>query len=663
MELRRPNGRLQACDPCRLRKVACDHTLPVCRRCLKRKQEAQCVYLMGDAGSKRSDHGNRRRANRGSRTSESLSASGTSSHQPTPDDTSPLPSTTAFGYLGATSYSCVFEDTTRELDPVHAASVPCIGLSTSQGTSRVLSIPAPQKEMCLAVLRKLPFFGPTGRRQEVMNCDDSEWLRQVALSVLDSFDTIYKHYLTDLADDNRLMDLAGLISHNTTLPFNHYERDPERWMGQFLGRNLRWEAVGVLFTFLEFETDFVQRRLSVRSSSSRTCLQHCITLSQYLSEGNDILLYLCSRRIITESVALGDASLSCWRSLGEAITLLTFLGVHDQQDGEVYRPCLSSEFRRRMFARLYQIDKMLVSFTGRPPMLNTRFTSTPLPLDLSDEVLMSDEETISQAVAALDKGWDGKGDLRKVSFIRARAYMAFVHADILECALGTGEKYTDDYILILKKRAVDAFDSLPASVKYNPQDLTDRSVSSTIIHRRLTTQLEHLQSIFFVERLLSKRGRPDDGQLLRTSFAMVTHTLIFWTQQERLTSYCPQIEWLVMAYAAPASGVLCLELLRPSFQGTHPLDRRISRSSIIQNLSLLVGCLDQVQPDAPNGMLCVNCKRIIQKILDYRLNSDPQMGTSMDSFDWGLPNLVEFDFELLDTFDWMQQDIIPQRLP
>jgi hypothetical protein len=104
---------------------------------------------------------------------------------------------------------------------------------------------------------------------------------------------------------------------------------------------------------------------------------------------------------------------------------------------------------------------------------------------------------------------------------------------------------TTDASRYLKKQAVDAFDSLPTSVKYNPQDLTNRNVDPVTIYRRLTVQLEHLQSIFFAERMLAKRGRPDDGQLLRTSFAMVTHTLIFWTQQERLSSVCPQIEWLV----------------------------------------------------------------------------------------------------------------------
>ncbi|CAG9946617.1 unnamed protein product [Clonostachys rosea f. rosea IK726] len=38
--LRRLNGRPQACDPCRLRKVACDHTQP-----MSQTQPSQCLRL------------------------------------------------------------------------------------------------------------------------------------------------------------------------------------------------------------------------------------------------------------------------------------------------------------------------------------------------------------------------------------------------------------------------------------------------------------------------------------------------------------------------------------------------------------------------------------------------------------------------------------------
>ncbi len=42
---RRRNGKEQACEPCRLAKIACDHSLPVCHRCIRRKVPSKCVYL------------------------------------------------------------------------------------------------------------------------------------------------------------------------------------------------------------------------------------------------------------------------------------------------------------------------------------------------------------------------------------------------------------------------------------------------------------------------------------------------------------------------------------------------------------------------------------------------------------------------------------------
>ena len=42
---RRRNGKEQACECCRKAKIACDHTLPVCDRCKRRKIASKCVYL------------------------------------------------------------------------------------------------------------------------------------------------------------------------------------------------------------------------------------------------------------------------------------------------------------------------------------------------------------------------------------------------------------------------------------------------------------------------------------------------------------------------------------------------------------------------------------------------------------------------------------------
>lgn len=44
MNSRRRNGKLASCEPCRKDKVRCDHRVPVCSRCQRRRSAARCFY-------------------------------------------------------------------------------------------------------------------------------------------------------------------------------------------------------------------------------------------------------------------------------------------------------------------------------------------------------------------------------------------------------------------------------------------------------------------------------------------------------------------------------------------------------------------------------------------------------------------------------------------
>lgn len=111
-----------------------------------------------------------------------------------------------------------------------------------------------------------------------------------------------------------------------------------------------------------------------------------------------------------------------------------------------------------------------------------------------------------------------------------------------------------------------------------------------------------------------------------------------------------------MSYAAPGGGILCLELLRPTFQGQHPRNPKLTRSNIVQQLSLLVGFLDWVRPSAPNGDLCARSKAIIQRVLDHTLNTTTAGGGPAEELDWGFFDQPDFNFGLLDTFDWLPSE-------
>lgn len=118
-----------------------------------------------------------------------------------------------------------------------------------------------------------------------------------------------------------------------------------------------------------------------------------------------------------------------------------------------------------------------------------------------------------------------------------------------------------------------------------------------------------------------------------------------------------------MAYAAPAGGILCNELLKPMPNPTPAPD--VTKSGIIQQLSLLAGFLDWVSPGAPNGDLCRSCKAVIQHVLDQALNgvpTNPSDGARGDhgfdfNTDFGADMYGFFNFDLLDTFDWLRPEM------
>ena len=222
---------------------------------------------------------------------------------------------------------------------------------------------------------------------------------------------------------------------------------------------------------------------------------------------------------------------------------------------------------------------------------------------------------------------------------------------------------------MLRSRQKAIYAQLPPVLHYSDHDLIDPDLAVDVLYKRMLVKLDHLLNIFFAERMLKRLYHSDvdsnndyQGDLLVTSFSVVTICLGFWTHRERFSAYTMRrnFEWFVVAYAAPAGGILSLELLRPSFTGpTHPKDARISRSSIVQQLSLLVGFLDWVRPSAPNGDLCADCKMVIRRVLDHHLNAQApaQWGGDALPFDWAMDNQPGFNFELLDTFEWLRTDI------
>ncbi|KAH8678462.1 hypothetical protein BX600DRAFT_452094 [Xylariales sp. PMI_506] len=657
---RRPNGRLVACIPCRARKVACDHARPACGRC-RRRQDAGAGCAYPDVAAP---------ADLTTETMPDFGETFTQASHLEAYRPSPANMASPQGYLGATSHLAVLEEAEHHLPSMSGLSMePTEALSRlARPQQRILfsALPPPLKETCRTVLRCLPEH----IHEALLNHDSlgqpCSW-RDVAIWRMVPWlqDTLLQ---LRTQGDVALDPIAEMLCNNTAVPMWDDFSTLDEWLDQFSTSTLRWESLGLLWAHMERVSDLLDalrnRRLEwVKTGPeafqrARLCLRNCIDLARYFTDGNMLLLDLCRRRTSLESIFHGSARMSTCGSRADTVALLTFLGVHvqKQDDWVAYTPTLASEYKRRLFAQIFNNDKLGVMYTGRPPMLSRRYCSVPLPLDIQDEDFIGDAETLSRAAASLDEhGWNTQGAIYPSTIIRARAMIAYIRDEIFDIALSMNITVTIDQLLDIKARQMANKTLLPPQVIYSPSDLTDPSLDIRILYVKIVMQLEHLQNLFLVERMLVLRGHLDEGDVLVTSYSMVALTLVCWTQRERFShnSMRRQFEWLLMAYGAPAGGVLCLELLRPTFSGVHPKDSSVSRSTIVQQLSLLVAFLDWGTPSGSHGNLCANCSSVIQRVLDHHLNT-PDPGTAgLDMLGWNFAHQPSFNFDLLNTFNWL----------
>lgn len=136
--------------------------------------------------------------------------------------------------------------------------------------------------------------------------------------VLTSLYEQFGDHLGKNRSDARLQEVAILLARNTAREFSDEEADPDRWIDQFSGANLRWESLGLLFSLREFcEESVSSSKGHIRQDFgvmgepwavlSRFCLGLCIDLARRFGSPNCLLLQLCIRRAIAESVVSGDA--------------------------------------------------------------------------------------------------------------------------------------------------------------------------------------------------------------------------------------------------------------------------------------------------------------------------------------------------------------------
>ncbi|KAL1869998.1 hypothetical protein VTK73DRAFT_2841 [Phialemonium thermophilum] len=690
------NGLRQACEPCRRRKLACDHHLPVCDRCQRGKTPSRCIYI--DRYGPRVPPSPARSISISTRTTNLVGQSSVV--------TSPVRSggdvgiRGEMGYLGATSVSSFTQETQKCLSLVQHRTPSQTDQSSPSahsyiGTTSAKYGPPVSKvvenallDMAVDVLGSIPDpQNSNSLLQKALSPVDG-WVRQAVFCLADS---TWETFGTDLRGaenrPRRLLHMAQLLSENTARPLHEDCASSDEWLGSFSGTNLRWEAVGIMFIHwaigsMSLHDDSPLLLSSPGSTGSERrkamraryvdCVHSCLDLCGRTHPGNTLLAYLYQKHAHLSSAFAGDASLLTSRITAESIAILTHIGLHVTPPSAVQTISLSTEIRRRLFAQAFIIDKVAAIFTGRPPLLRGSYCSTPLPLDLSDEDLFSLGRDLSiEPISRLtNDGWNTDGKVHSATLLRARAMMSFIRDEILEMALAVNQRIDSQALDQLKDRQAQLYKQLPPGLVYRDGDASDKNQEPRILFAKILARLDHLQNLFFILRLLVKaRASPEDGiQLLETSFEMLSITLRIWTGG-CLHSLRVNFDWMVVSYAGPAAGVLCSALVNPSsaLNGRAPPSASVSRADVVLQLGLLIGFIEWISPGSPNAGLCASMTEIVRLVLDHSLNAPP--ATQAPEADAGQPlpwqdlgryhDISEslgnfYDFEPLNTFEWLQ---------
>ena len=370
----------------------------------------------------------------------------------------------ASGFLGPTSFSATFLDNSDGLGPLS-------GPTDEDMDTRKTSVPGNAAGNAKAVLTESQIqLG----MQVLANIPDEATCRR-----LHELNQYTDNGILKLSDEYLSADIWKIVGEHGGNPERHWRKLVERitaktatplrdiddameWLDSIVGENLRWEVLGLLFTYWAGggssadPNDPIFAKFPAVRNDPRQVMSHlkkyaaaCSELCNAAKSTNVISMYLISKCSTLESMIGGDTSLAVWRGHADVAAIALYLGLHNDTEQKI---TLYTEIRRRIYAKVFNMDKTLAVIVGRPPLLSSRFSVTPLPLDVDNDVLLAGEPALSRELSRLDKnGWNTDGQLHIVTTSRARCTFAAVRGTILELALGRPTEDLPDQAMCVDK--------------------------------------------------------------------------------------------------------------------------------------------------------------------------------------------------------------------
>ncbi|KAL6886771.1 hypothetical protein GGI43DRAFT_418340 [Trichoderma evansii] len=633
----RRNGQLSACEPCRKSKLRCDHSRPVCGRCARRRlSEQQCHYHPAPMAKQTTPQSDRE----------------TADHPEIPRSTATVSS----------PYELI--NMNRNLMSFADPSTPHPHPSYTALTRTGVALPQPS----------LPNQQTISEGAKILN-DILELVTEIG-EPLNSYMTLETDPcihgpLVKAVWDATNNSIQGLSNHRSTLNLASiseaiFDRTssppvfpPSATAGAlestFSTQGLRWEMIGMYcaqigiylggekdqpFSLSAHETWKLDRKTLMRRAF-KACIK-CESFCDYMGAINDLTLWFLTLTILFATWCFGDDSYHALRLVGSMSSVLFALGFHKGVQNDNSVPFYMTEIRKRAIASAHDLDKVCASFTLRPVHLSRHFFVVEMPLDLADSALMGTPETLLKARENLDAdGWSKDKAVLPVSIQRARLMLCMVREEALELKLGPAATDLEVKAGRVLQKLKSTWQSIPSHMKCDTAQHWADQNKAAMIH---FLQLEYLYTDFLLNTLLAGSSEISRESMLITAQEILKAVLLPTRKRYLLHGHRADMEWALVFYAMPCASVLVLELLR---QDQHPVEQlTINRSSIIQDISVLITCCDSwTEVGQSNYQICKQAQSIFSKSLDSILNHvDPIQG---DKSEWLTARQHEHQHELV----------------
>lgn len=328
---RRRNGQEQACEPCRKAKVKCDHSLPTCMKCIRRKNPYKCIYLPAPMSQQKTPRSLERSSTSAPPISPQVSFSPRATvprfldtirtPPPAPARIVPKSSTptrttgadNASGFLLTTGFPAIVKDNFVEsiADPIDVAERP------HQSTFAAHNMTSDEVNG-IRILRQFP----DRRTCEVLmnryqDTEECSFHTPTVLHIVSSIWSTYGRYLEEPRSLQNLEPVVEDIIYNTSKPLKEPE-DYHEWQDTFSGPRLRWEALGIAFICLAFSCVCSRRNTLQEQSIShinknysielKGCAEAIISMLRKHEIINPLVVVLLAKHLHLNTLIHGDTS-------------------------------------------------------------------------------------------------------------------------------------------------------------------------------------------------------------------------------------------------------------------------------------------------------------------------------------------------------------------